>query len=115
MDAISTAGAGDALLAGTIAGLIGGMPFAHSKGSAVSWKRSISTAVDLGLTLAAVSVTSPHSIHPETTLESLLHFADTMDVLVPQSLIQAVIPTGANDWSFGESIGASDPRSPQAE
>ncbi|MGB8478576.1 MAG: PfkB family carbohydrate kinase [Acidobacteriaceae bacterium] len=41
MDAISTAGAGDALLAGTIAGLIAGMQLADGKGSATDEKRSI--------------------------------------------------------------------------
>ena len=56
MDAISTAGAGDALLAGTIAGLIAGMPLADGKGSATEGKRSIGTAIDPGLTLAAFSV-----------------------------------------------------------
>jgi len=96
MDAISTAGAGDALLAGTIAGLIAGMPFADGKGSAADGKRSISTAIGLGLTLAAFSVTSPHTIHPEATLESLLHFAETKGLLVPRSLIQVVTPMGAN-------------------
>jgi sugar/nucleoside kinase (ribokinase family) len=84
-DAISTAGAGDALLAGTIAGLIAGMPLTGGNGSAADGKRSIGTAIDLGLTLAAFGVTSPHTIHPEATLENLLHFAETKQLLVPQA------------------------------
>ena len=96
MDAIATAGAGDALLAGTIAGLIAGLPLADGKGSVADEKRSIGTAIDLGLTLAAFSVTSPNTIHPELTLESLLHFAETKGFLVPRSLFSVVTSMGAN-------------------
>jgi sugar/nucleoside kinase (ribokinase family) len=95
MDAISTAGAGDALLAGTIAGLIAGMPLAGSNGSAANGRRSISSAIDLGLALAAFSVTSPHTIHPAATLGSLLHFAETKGLLIPQSLMQVITSTAA--------------------
>ena len=90
---VSTAGAGDALLAGTIAGLIAGMPLAGSNGSTANGRRSISSAIDLGLALAAFSVTSPHTIHPEATLEQLLAFAETKGFLGP---IQILTPTGTN-------------------
>lgn len=95
MNAISTAGAGDALLAGTIAGLIGGMPFAEDKGSAPEGRRSISTAIDLGLTLAGFSVNSPHTIHPEATLDNLLSFAKAKGLVLSQRVSQIVTTIGA--------------------
>jgi ribokinase len=59
---ISTAGAGDAHLAGTIAGLCAGMPLAQ--------------AHELGALTAAMSVTSPHTINKEITRDSLRAFAE---------------------------------------
>jgi sugar/nucleoside kinase (ribokinase family) len=90
---VSTAGAGDALLAGTIAGLAAGMPLAKSDSNVASDHKSIGSAIDLGLILAAFSVTSPHTIHPEATLESLLAFAETKGFLVR---VQIATPTGRN-------------------
>ena len=66
MEAISTAGAGDALLAGIVAGLVAGMPLANI---AAETARKC-CAIDLGLALAALSVTSPHTIHPGISRES---------------------------------------------
>jgi sugar/nucleoside kinase (ribokinase family) len=59
---VSTAGAGDAHLAGTIAGLCTGMPLAQ--------------AHELGALTAAMSVTSPHTINKEITRDSLRAFAE---------------------------------------
>jgi sugar/nucleoside kinase (ribokinase family) len=95
-EAISTAGAGDALLAGTIAGLAAGMSLANNDSSLASDHKSIGSAIDLGLILAAFSVTSPHTIHPEATLERLLAFAETKGFLVPRNVDQVATPTGAN-------------------
>lgn len=71
--AANTAGAGDALLAGVLSGLAMQMPF-MSYGS--GRRRALTTALDLGVLLAAYSVTSPHTIHPEASINSLLAFAD---------------------------------------
>lgn len=59
---VSTAGAGDAHLAGTIAGLAIGMPLAD--------------AHELGALTAAMSVTSPHTINKNVTRDSLRAFAE---------------------------------------
>jgi ribokinase len=59
---VSTAGAGDAHLAGTIAGLCTGLPLAQ--------------AHELGALTAAMSVTSPHTIHKGITRRSLRTFAE---------------------------------------
>jgi sugar/nucleoside kinase (ribokinase family) len=63
----STAGAGDAMLAGVLTALAAGAPFAD--------------ALELGSLLAAYKVTSPHTIHPNAGLEPLLAFAAEQGVL----------------------------------
>jgi len=60
-EAVSTAGAGDAHLAGVIVGLCAGL--------------KLNQAQELGTLVAALSVTSPHTIHPEIERESLRAFA----------------------------------------
>jgi hypothetical protein len=44
------------------------------------------SALDLGVLLAAYSVTSPHTIHPQATLSSLLSFAAGMAILIPPEM-----------------------------
>ncbi len=58
---VSTAGAGDAHLAGMIAGLVAGL--------------SLTQAQQLGTLVAALSITSPHTIHKEIDRRSLGQFA----------------------------------------
>jgi sugar/nucleoside kinase (ribokinase family) len=76
VEVASTAGAGDALLGGTLAGMAMGLPFAidRPRRSALAGSR-VASAVDLGTILAAMSVTSPHTIHPEADLPHLRAFA----------------------------------------
>jgi sugar/nucleoside kinase (ribokinase family) len=65
---VSTAGAGDAFLAGVIVGLICGLPLRVATRDGT---RILSTAVDLGALLGSLSVTSPHTIHPEVDAAAL--------------------------------------------
>lgn len=58
---ISTAGAGDAHLAGLIVGLVAGL--------------SMADALKLGVMTAALSITSPHTIHPNLDQITLREFA----------------------------------------
>ena len=59
-DVVSTAGAGDAFLAGTMAGINCGLPlFKRNKDHAAV----INTATELGVLVAAISVTAQDSIH----------------------------------------------------
>jgi sugar/nucleoside kinase (ribokinase family) len=95
VEAVSTAGAGDALLAGTIAGLIAGMPLTDSKPPAENGTRSIAAAIDVGLVLAAFSVTSPHTIHPEATLESLRAFGEAKGFALNPNFAQIFATYGA--------------------
>jgi sugar/nucleoside kinase (ribokinase family) len=71
VEVISSAGAGDALLAGVIAGLTRGLPLIGQD------PKNAPSAIDLGLMAAAFSLTSPHSINPAFTLEALQEFAAT--------------------------------------
>ncbi|HEX9124432.1 MAG TPA: carbohydrate kinase family protein [Actinomycetota bacterium] len=72
VEAVSTAGAGDALIGGVLAGLASGVPL-FDPGAP---EGSLSGALDLGVALAALSVTSPHTIHPGADLEAVLTFAE---------------------------------------
>ncbi len=88
--AVSTAGAGDALLAGVICSLASGVPFiSETPASAKDWhiwstggfsERQSRSALDFGVLLAAYTVQSPHTIHPDATLEALLAFASSLGV-----------------------------------
>jgi len=77
----STAGAGDALLAGTLAALAVGAPFINGASvRSASGDRPLESAFDFGMLLAAFTVTTPHTIHPDANLETLLSFARQMGV-----------------------------------
>ena len=64
-EVVSTAGAGDAHLAGIIAGLVAGL--------------KLPQAQELGTLVAALSVTSPHTINKEIDRKSLREFAASID------------------------------------
>lgn len=73
----SSAGAGDALLAGVLSALAVGIPLAAGRPRRHDFRHS---ALDLAVTLASFSVTSPHTIHPEASLDALFAFAQQHDV-----------------------------------
>ena len=60
-EVVNTAGAGDAHLSGVLAGLVAGLP--------------MSQAQELGTLVAALSLTSPHTIAPGIDRQSLRQFA----------------------------------------
>ncbi len=68
----STAGAGDALLGGVLSALAAGVPLIDPSAP----DGTLSCALDLGVALAALSVTSPHTIHPTADLGTVLTFAE---------------------------------------
>jgi sugar/nucleoside kinase (ribokinase family) len=73
---LSTAGAGDALLGGLLAGLAVGLPFAGTGAARAGLaEQPLDSAFDLGVLVAAFKVTSPHTIPPDFSLDSLLAFA----------------------------------------
>jgi len=84
---ISTAGAGDALLAGVVCGLAAGLQFImpNECGSSFSG-RVLRTALDFGVLNASFSVTSPHTIHPDAVLSNLFGFAESHGASISDSL-----------------------------
>lgn len=72
---ISTAGAGDAFLAGIIAGLCCGLPLCKGSSGTNFLSTELASAVELGTLLGSFSVTSPDTIHPDTNAAVLYKFA----------------------------------------
>jgi sugar/nucleoside kinase (ribokinase family) len=76
VEVAGTAGAGDALLGGILAGVAAGIPLTVSREKRSSLSdQPLSSALDLAVLLAAYSVTSPHTIHPHASLGALTAFA----------------------------------------
>ena len=77
VELVSTAGAGDAHLAGTLAGLALGLPLpdAHA----------------LGVLVAGTSVTSPHTIHPDLDAALLARVARESRAELPDA-VRALLP-----------------------
>jgi ribokinase len=72
----STAGAGDALLAGILACTAAGIPLTVPRPPRRSLSDApLASALDLAVLLAGFTVTSPHTIHPGATLGALTEFA----------------------------------------
>jgi sugar/nucleoside kinase (ribokinase family) len=92
VEVASTAGAGDALLAGTLAALIAGAPLvSHAPRARDDSRRVVASALDFGVLLASYSATSPHTIHPRADLDSVLDFAAERGVTFAGSLGQIFI------------------------
>lgn len=73
--ALSTAGAGDAFLAGTITGICCGLPLLKRWEDAFFAETPLQTAIELGTLLASLSVKSCHTIHPEASARLLYNLA----------------------------------------
>ena len=99
----STAGAGDALLAGLIAGVVAGLPFLRP---VASLRRAsggpLASALDVAVLLASYTVTSPHTIHPQADRKTLLAFATEMGVSLAEG-IQRLLPVRGNSTSASQS------------
>lgn len=92
----STAGAGDALLGGLLAGTAAGIPFIlpGAPRRALS-ERPLASALDLAVLLAAFAVTSPHTIHPDAHLDALIDFAGRHGLEFDDNLKRHwTVPTG---------------------
>lgn len=87
VEAVSTTGAGDALLAGVVCGLAAGLPFIHPGETPEAFSgRSLQTVLDIGVLIASFSVTSPHTIHPRATLQNLFAFAESHRAVIADDL-----------------------------
>jgi len=88
----STTGAGDCLLGGIVAALAAGVPLLNSKPPRKSLlERSLDTALEFGVLLASYKVTSPHTIHPQASVSSLLQFAEEVGTQFAPTIQQLLV------------------------
>jgi sugar/nucleoside kinase (ribokinase family) len=73
---VSTAGAGDAFLAGVITGLVADLPLPQAQ--------------ELGTLVAALSVTSPHTINPSIDRQSLLAYSSEFSLALSDPVLQLI-------------------------
>ena len=86
--AISTAGAGDAFLAGTITGICCGLPLVKGTDDTFFAETPLVSAVELGTLLASLSVTSCHTIHPEADAGVLYSYALENDLRLSSNYLK---------------------------
>jgi sugar/nucleoside kinase (ribokinase family) len=86
----SSAGAGDALLGGVMAGLAVGVPLTVPRPWESSETQALESALDLGVVLASYTVTSLHTIHPDACLETVLAFAQQHGLVFSGPLGRAI-------------------------
>lgn len=87
-ETVSTAGAGDAFIAGTISGICCGLPLHKGFSNSVFTESPLQTAVELGTLLASLSVTSPHTIHPDVNAKVLYEYANIKKALMGNDFIK---------------------------
>ncbi|MFI5387157.1 MAG: PfkB family carbohydrate kinase, partial [Fimbriimonadales bacterium] len=87
----STAGSGDALLAGVLAAIAAGVPFSMPGATRAAMRDGPpESALDFGVLLASYTATSPHTIHPDASVPALVNFARNLGVTFTGSLARAV-------------------------
>src|SRR6476469_6104636 len=74
MTVVSTAGAGDAILAGFITGICCGLPYTKGTSDAFFGATPLQSATELGVLLASLSVASPDTIHEGVNADRLYAF-----------------------------------------
>ena len=85
MDVVSTAGAGDAFLAGTIAGVCCGLPLLKNNQENAEL---MSTATELGILVASLSVTSADSIHPGIDRDFIFEFINRNSIKCSENFLR---------------------------
>jgi sugar/nucleoside kinase (ribokinase family) len=91
VEVASTAGAGDSLLGGVLAALSVGIPFMTVDSSATHPHGALQTAVDLGVLLGSYKCLSPHTIHPDASIDTLLEFAQGRHVRISPRVQDLVV------------------------
>jgi sugar/nucleoside kinase (ribokinase family) len=85
----STGGAGDALLAGALTALAGGIPLVGRTAARRSMRdRPLSDGLEFGSLVAGFSVTSPHTIHPDASPDAIVEFAAKLGVELNDALAE---------------------------
>lgn len=92
VDVASTAGAGDCLLGGVLAALAAGIALPSPRRE-TNKKPQLENVLDFGVLLASYKVSSPHTIHPDASLDNLLRFAQEMGIAVAPQIEQLLSDT----------------------
>lgn len=90
----STAGAGDSLLGGVLVGLTAAMPFISETSACANTPRSINSALQLGVLLGSYKCLSPHTIHPDASLDTLIAFADQQGIPFSEEVRERFVHAG---------------------
>ena len=92
VEVASTAGAGDCLLGGVLAALAAGIALPSPQGQA-NENLQLENVLDFGVLLASYKVSSPHTIHPDASLDNLLRFAQQLRIAVAPQIEQLLSDT----------------------
>jgi sugar/nucleoside kinase (ribokinase family) len=99
----STAGAGDALVGGVLAGLAAGLPFVKpGPPRARLVDRPLVSAFELGLLVASFKVTSPHTIPPGFSAAALTAFAREHGVALGERLSLLLCRESSKEHTHGD-------------
>ncbi len=91
VEVASTACAGDCLLGGILAAMARGVPLLNSGSPRKALaERPLETALEFGVLLASYKVTSPHTIHPDSSFSALVRFANERGIELAPSLHRAI-------------------------
>ena len=97
----STAGAGDSLLGGVLAGLTAGMPFISKASACEQTRRVVDSALQLGVLLGSYKCLSPHTIHPDVSWDKLKLFAIQQGIPFSEEIRERYADAGLHE-SAGE-------------
>jgi sugar/nucleoside kinase (ribokinase family) len=85
VEVINTAGAGDAFLAGIIAGICCGLPFLREKSKDYCFKNYFESSIDLGSLIASLSVMSCDTINHEINTDYIRDFAMKNELVLSEN------------------------------
>lgn len=95
VNVLSTAGAGDSLLGGVLAGLAAGIPLLSKTSGCDRPDRKIDSALELGVLLGSYKCLSPHTIQPDACLDTLIAFAaqqgSTFSTEIQQKIVDVTL------------------------
>jgi sugar/nucleoside kinase (ribokinase family) len=95
---VSTAGAGDAFLAGFLSGICCGLPFFKGVNDNYFSETSLTSAVEMGVLIASLSVKSPDTINTDANAESLYKFISQNSIKVGRNFSK--IFSGCNQNNY---------------
>ncbi|MGE5612875.1 MAG: carbohydrate kinase family protein [Bacillota bacterium] len=90
VEVVSTAGAGDAYMAGVIIGLCCGLPFMKETGEPTFGATPVASAVELGTLIASMAITAPDTINEEICSSTIKSFTEKKGIVLAENLNRIV-------------------------